>query len=171
MPIYDTRVFVGGGLGGISNTVTSLPAGYTLGEERWEGGIKYRLFYNDKTIANVGLVLSPQAASLGPYSCSVSTTSGLNQHFGACVAHNTTVPASSFFWGAVQGYLASGLVATIHCLVTNGAIVISDVGSVDGARTVASCFVSGNVPIGIVTTGAAAGTVNVRQGSVFINLS
>lgn len=171
MPINDVRVFVGGGLGGISNTVTSLPAGYTLGEERWEGGVKYRLFYNDKTQIAPGLVASPQAASLGPYSVSVSTTSGLNQHFGACVVHHATALASSYFWGVTQGYLASGLLATIHCLVTNGAIVISDVGAVDGARPVASCFVSGNVPIGIVTTGAAAGTVAVRQGSVYINLS
>ena len=176
MPNYDSRVFEGG-LGSVSATVTSLPAGNVLGEERWENGVKYRLFYNDKTQAIPGQVMSPIPLNGGAYSLTVTTVSGANNHIGACVVHNATALASSYFWGAVQGYLASGLIASGVTLLTGRMFVIGDAGSVYpmtltvASGTIAGYIGSGNFPIGGCINGPTAGTVAVRQGSVLVNFS
>lgn len=177
MPTYDQRVFVGGGLGPISATVTSLPVGYTLGEERWENGIKYRLFYNDKTQAIPGNFMSPMPLNGGAYTVTVSTTSGSNNHIGACLVHNATALASSYFWGAVNGYIASGCFATGVTLLTNLMFVMGPNGSVNpmtltiASNTIAGFIGSGNIPMGGCINGPTAGTVAVRQASIYINLS
>ena len=173
MPFGYRQVMGDEGLGGISATVTSLPVGYTLGERRQEGNIDYKLVYNagDAQVA-AGLVLSPVPLSGGPYSVTVTTVTGLGNEAGMVVNHHGTVPASSYFWGVTRGYLASGLVATGVTLATGFAIQVAAGGSVIGISTnaVSSYAKSGGVAIGTVLNGPTAGTVAVRQGSVFVNV-
>lgn len=168
---YDSRVFTGSPLGAISATVTSLPAGNVLGEEREEDGVWYRLCYNAGGASiPIGNVASPVPLNGGPYSLTVTTVTGANNHVGAVVAHHATVPTASYFWGARRGYLASGLVATGVCISTGGAILIAAAGSVYGLTVTVAGPLSGNVSIGTAINGPAAGTVAVRQGSVYLNL-
>lgn len=172
MPFGYRDTFGDEGLGSISNTVTTLPPGVSLGERRVEGGIEYKLVYNDKTEIAPGLVASPVPLSGGPYSVTVTTVTGLGNEAGMVVVHNATVPASSYFWGVTRGYLASGLVATGVTLATGFAIQVAAGGSVIGVSTnaVSSYAKSGGVAIGTVLNGPTAGTVAVRQGSVFVNI-
>lgn len=173
MPFGYRNTFGDEGLGSISACVTNLPAGYTLGERRVEGGIEYKLVYNaaDSQIIP-GLVASPVPLSGGPYSVTVTTVTGLGNEAGMVVCHNATAPAATYFWGVTRGYLASGLIATGTCLVTGFAIQVAAGGSVTGVSTnaVSSYAKSGGVAIGQVFNGPLAGTVAVRQGSVFVNV-
>lgn len=157
------------GMGGVSAVVATLPAGYTLGEERQEEGIVYRLVYNasNSQIAP-GFVMSP-AGLYGPYSGTVTTASKTHAHIGAVVVHNATATTGTYFWGATKGYLASGLVADAVTLATGNAFYIALSGQVNGITT-NSVGVSGNYIIGGVVQGPTAGTIAVRQGSVIINL-
>lgn len=104
------RVHGDGGLGSVSGVVSSLPAGYTLGEEREEEGIAYRLMYNaGGEQVDQGLICSPASyrsgvAHAGPYSGTVTTTSDAAHAYGAVIAYNATATTDTYFWGAFRGY-------------------------------------------------------------------
>lgn len=96
-----------GQLGGISGTTGTLPAGLTMGQARWEGGVMYRLFCNasiNAQSAGAGFARWVGSALGGnsPYSVTVTTVteslSGL-----ACACPNT-VPTGFYFWGATLGF-------------------------------------------------------------------
>ena len=171
MPNYDDRVFTGGELGKVSAVVASLPAGYVLGEERYENGVVFRLVYNaGNSQISTGFLGSPIPLSGGAYSLTVSTASKTNAHGGAAVCHHATATTGTYFWGAVRGYLASGLVADAVTLATGSAFYVGVNGQVNGI-TVNSTNVSANVPIGVVINGPTAGTIAVRQASVLLQIS
>lgn len=95
-----------GGLGSIDEVVSSLPAGYELGEERVHtDGNVYRLFYNacNQQIStgylaarNVG-----SAAAAGPYSATVTTTTEVAYN-AACAVVQATATTGTYFWGLVE---------------------------------------------------------------------
>jgi len=89
-------------LGPISSVVTSLPVGYNLGDKRIESGIKYVLVHNaGNSQIGPGFIASP-IFSAGPYSLTISTAVGVNDHLGAVVVVHATATTGSFFWGAFQ---------------------------------------------------------------------
>lgn len=171
MSNYDSRVYEGGGLGGISGTVASLPAGFVLGEQRWHDGILYRLVQNAATGTAVAPGQVAHAIPVGGTAYSVSVSGTASQTFGAMagavVCHHATAATGYYFWGVTRGYLASGLIATGTCLATGRAFYPAEGGSVTGI-TPNSTLVSGNVLGGVCLVGPTAGTVGVRQGSVYV---
>lgn len=168
MPTYDNRVFAGGGLGGVSAVVSSLPAGYVLGEERWENGIKYRLFYNaGNSEIGPGFAGSPRPVGSGPYSITITTTSKTFDGVGACVVHNATATTGTYFWGAVRGYLASGVVADASTITTGTAFYLAANGKMNLHP---QSVVTGNAVLGVCLDGPTAGTVAVRQSKVLLTI-
>lgn len=98
------RAFGDGGLGGISGVVSSLPAGFSMGEVRWQSGIKYRLLHNggnSQAIPGQGLVAI--GAGAGPYTCTISSVSGsITGVRGIC--HHATATTGTYFWGVTFGH-------------------------------------------------------------------
>ena len=177
MPYQYRGVMADAQLGGLSACVTysvyGLPAGYTLGEERVEGGINYRLVYNAGNSAiQPGYIASPRPVGGGLYSVTVTTVTGTFNHVGAVLAHNATVPTDCYFWGAYRGYIASGLVATsITQLAGNCSHIDTDGCVRPVSNTVAGAYASsGNVAIACTLLSPTAGTVAVRQASVWLNI-
>lgn len=175
MPNYDTRVYVGDGLGGVSGVVTALPGGFVLGEERWENGIKYVLCYNaGNSQAVPGKLLSPYGvAGGGAYSVTVTMATGVLSKYGAVAVHNATATTGTHFWGVKQGYLASGLISSGTTLQTGYAVLMGTDGNAEGLSNVMSAQTVGlaQAVIGFVVNGPSAGTTTVRQGSVYVNFS
>lgn len=175
MPNYDTRVYAGHALGTVSGTTSSLPAGFVLGEERWEGGKKYRLVYNNgNSQVSVGN-FAVNIGSTGPYSLTVSSASDVNQHLGAVVCHNATAATGTYFWGLVQGRCA--LTTGNTSIPTGGAGYVSAngvLGSYTGFTTLPTSTI-GN-PAVAFCVGAATqvtgmtGLSNVLGGDYRVNL-
>lgn len=112
------RVIYGDGpLGDINSTATSLPAGYTLGEIRWNdtGTKKYRLFYNAGGASiPTGRVAAVANGGAGLYSVTVTTTTETGATFAVCCNDLTvTVPTASYFWGVVWGHPVQLLASNI----------------------------------------------------------
>lgn len=176
-PFGYRDTFGDSGLGGISAVVTANgaapPAGYQLGEVRQEGGIVYQLVYNaGNSVILPGLGASSRQVGGGPYSVTVSTAIDVNAHIGLVVAHHATVPTDCYFWGAKQGFLASGLIATsITQLLGNASKINTDGCFLPVTATAASCLVaSGNMAVAFTVVSPTAGTVAVRQAGVVLNI-
>lgn len=180
MASTDHRVYGDAGLGSVSGVVSSLPAGYTLGEERQEAGVWYRLMYNaGGEQVDQGLICSPFSyrsgvAHAGPYSGTVTTTSDAAHAYGAVVAHNATATTDTYFWGAFRGYpipLSGG--ASSHA--TNTDICVGVDGGVSTFVTAATAGAVGqrnpNAIIGRVIGATTTGTIttDTRSGDVAID--
>lgn len=164
----DSRVFAAGGLGSISGVVATLPAGAKLGEERWDNGLKFRLFFNaGNSQINPGFAGSPRPVGGGAYSVTVTTTSKTGDHFGACVVHHATATTGTYFWGAVYGYLASGVAADASTITTGTRFYLAADGKMN---LMPQSVVTGNAEVGVCLNGPTAGTVAVRQSSVLLKL-
>lgn len=167
MPNFDDRIYVGTDLGKVSGTVTSLPAGYVLGEERWENLVKYRLVCNaGNSQISQGNCAQP-INSAGPYSVTVSTTSD-TMAFGAVVAYNATAATGVYFWGAVRGRMP--LVPNTS-IATGGLAILSANGVVINAFTLPTAAAL-NRPIAINLGGAASktGTTSTLSGDFLVNI-
>lgn len=98
------RAFGDGGLGGISGVVSSLPAGFSMGEVRWQNGIKYRLMHNaGNSQINPGMACKHAEAGAGPYSVTVSTVTEAVTGARGVVLH-ATATTGTYFWGVVYGH-------------------------------------------------------------------
>ena len=128
------------GLGSVSGVVTSFPVGYTLGEERTQDGVKYRLFYNGGADAGIGkgfCFVSSLTVGNTPFSVTVSTiTETVLRVEGAVV--NTTVPTGGYFWGAVSGGPVALRMSNIS-VATNALIMVT----LDGMHTLTATTTAG----------------------------
>ena len=173
MPNFDNRIYVGTDLGKVSGVVTSLPAGYVLGEERWEALKKYRLVFNAGGASGaIGNVMA-SVGSTGPYSVTVTTASDSNHHVNAVVVANSTATTGSFFWGLVQGRTA--LTTGNTSAATGQAIFISAAGVVVPFSALTITTTLNNYPIGMCLGAATqvtgmTGLSNVLGGDYRINL-
>ena len=167
MPNYDARSFTGTDLGKVSGTVTSLPAGYVLGEERWENAAKYRLMFNAGGASITQGFAAAPIMSAGPYSLTVTTTSKTFDHIGAGFALNATVPTAAFFWGAVR--FRGAVVGDASSVPTGSFFYIASDGKVE--LTVQSVM-TGNQIIGVNLGGAASKTITtgVLSGDAYVTL-
>lgn len=158
-----------GGLGGISGVVSSLPAGYELGEERREDGKDYILAYNaGGEQAGPGYFLTPIKTGAGPYSMTVTTTSKTHDHLGACLVQHATATTDTYFWGLVKG-VAAGVVADNISVATGSAFYIASDGQVS--------LMPQSVATGIEIVGRNMGsgatktvTTGVQSGDPYIDL-
>ena len=118
------QTFGDGGLGGLDSTATSLPAGYTLGEVRWDGTgqKKYRLMYNagGASIPS-NYVVARSFGGVGLYSVTVTTTSETGNTLAAGMNEGTvTIPTASYFWAAVSGHPFKLVSATVSIATDAG---------------------------------------------------
>lgn len=126
-----------GGLGGVSGVVSSLPAGYTLGEERRVDGNDYRLVYNNgNSQATVGNVVVNDGSGVGAYSCTISSTAGTIPPKAVGVVKHATLTTGTYGWVLTRGD-AGKLIASNVSLAT-GALIEVKVNGVVGDTTVAS---------------------------------
>lgn len=166
----EYRHEVDAGMGGLSMTVATLPAAFTLGENRYDSvnQQKFKLVFNAGNSAiNPGFAASPVPTGSGAYSVTVTTTSKTYHAIGAVLVHHATVPTANYFWGLVRGYVASGLASDATTITTGTGFYLS----ADGKFTpLAGSVATGNKVVGVCLNGPTAGTVAVRQSSVLIDL-
>lgn len=171
----DRKVHGDAGLGNISGVVSSLPAGYELGEDRQEGNYHYRLMYNaGNSEADIGDVVSVVAVGGGPYSCTITTTSDGGDAYGGAVVRHVTATTGTYFWGCTQGYpvLVKGGTASI---ATGGDIMVAIDGAVSTATTGATATVVGQLNTRVVigrNIGAAASktiTTGTASGDAYVS--
>lgn len=160
------QVFGDGGLGNLGGTATSLPAGMTLGEVRWNetGTKKYRLFYNAGGASIPSNYVFQRAyGGAGLYSVTVTTTTetgntaaaGMNEGFA-------TIPTASYFFGAVYGHPFQLVAATVSIATDAGVCMEATSG---GGKVMLSTTPSfncigmnlGDSSAGTATTGTASG--------------
>lgn len=157
----DYRFMVDAGLGSVSAVVATLPAAYTLGESRFESGVKYRLVHNaGNSQVGPGFVMTP-VLSAGPYSLTITTTSRTNGHLGAGVVVHTTLTTGTFGWVAVRGRVG-GLVADTTSVPTGSAVYIAANGQID---LMPQSVITGVQIIGVNLGGAATKTVTTGAKS------
>lgn len=126
-----------GGLGSVSGVVSSLPVGYTLGEERAEGTNKYRLVYNNgNSQASVGYVLVNDGSGVGPYSCTITSTAGTIPPKAVGVVKHATLTTGTYGWALVKGDAGKLVVSNVS--IATGALVEVKVGGVVGDTVAAS---------------------------------
>lgn len=115
-----------GELAGISATVASLPAGYNLGEQRMYDGDLYRLMYNAcATQVIPGYLVARNLGSAlagGPYSCTISTTTEVNQTVCGAVKH-ATAAAGYYFWGLTETMKNPVTLSGVTAIGSNGVFV------------------------------------------------
>ena len=166
----EYRHEVDAGMGGLSMTIATLPAAFTLGENRYDSTNqqKFKLVYNAGNSAiNPGFAASPVPTGSGAYSVTVTTTSKTYHAIGAVLVHHATVPTANYFWGLVRGYVASGVAADAATITTGAGFYLS----ADGKFSpLAGSVATGNKVVGVALNGPSAGTVAVRQSSVLIDL-
>ena len=165
----EYRYLVDAGLGSVSSVVSSLPAGYTLGETRVVDGIKFRLVHNAGTAqASVGMVLSP-VTSAGPYSVSISHVSKANAHIGASVVKHATITTGAYGWGAVRGNVGN-LIAGVSSVATGAAIYISGSGQVN---LMPQSVATGNVVVGrnLGASASATATTLIVSGDFAVSFA
>ena len=162
------------GLGGISGVVSSLPVGYTLGEERLFEGIWYRLMYNaGNSQANPGLVVAPLGVG-GPFSGTITTTSDGGQGYGAVVVKHATATTGTYFWGAFKGYPVKVQGGTAS-IATGGDFMIAVDGAVSTHTTAATATVIGQRETRVLVgrnmgqTSAATITTLTASGDCYID--
>lgn len=171
----DHRVYGDAGLGTVSSVVASLPVGYTLGEERQQDGVHYRLMYNaGGEQIDQGEIASPIASGGGPYSATVTTVTDTANAYGAVVAHNATATTGTYFWGAFRGYPIP-LKGDSASHATGTSIMVGVDGGVATFVTFATAGAAGqrnpNAVIGVVIGATATGTIttDTRSGDVLID--
>jgi hypothetical protein len=167
----EYRFMVDAGLGTVSAVVATLPAAYTLGEDRYDKvtNLKYRLVFNaGNSQASPGFVVTPAAGSVGPYSVTVSTVSKSNHHIGAGVVFNATLTTGTYGWVVVKGRVG-GLVADNTSVPTAGAVYIAADGKVE---LMPQSVITGSVQFGINLGGSASKTVTTgtKSGDCVIDL-
>jgi len=167
------QVYGDAGLGDLSGTVTSLPAGYTLGEIREEeGGTKrYRLMYNagGASIPSNSVVARIGSGTL--YSVTVTTTSETGATLSAGVTEGAvTVPTDSYFWAGVWGHPFKLISGTIS--IATGAKVTT-AGTNPGYVMVATTPTNNVIAVNIgdfasTVTGIATANTGLAGGRFFI---
>lgn len=159
------------GLGSVSGVVGSLPAGYTLGEERMEDNKFYRLVYNaGGAEVGQGYFATPLKTGAGPFSMTVTTTSKSFAHVGAVLCENVTATTGTYYWGMVRGHSDTGVVGDAASTPTGSAFYI---GSDGKANLHPQSAMTGQVAAGINLGGAATKTITTGalSGDVYVNLA
>lgn len=162
------KVYADEGLGSVSGVVSSLPAGYTLGQHRQEGAKTYKLACNaGNSQASVGFFLTPVKGGAGAYSLTVSTTSKTYAAEGAVLCENATATTNTYFWGLVHGYTTKGTVADNISIPTGTQFYIGVDGKVD---VMPQSVVTGNRAIGYNVGAVGTVTTGTLSGDPFITL-
>lgn len=126
-----------GGLGTVSGVVSSLPAGYSLGEQRVLDENTYRLVYNSGgEQATVGNVMIGGAGGIGPYSCTVTTAAGDIPPKAIGVVKHATLTTDTYGWLLTRG--DAGKLIASNVSIATGAIIEVKVGGVVGDTAAAS---------------------------------
>jgi len=162
----ETRCMADAGLGGISSVVSSLPAGYTLGEARYLGATKYRLVHNaGNSQVNPGFGMTP-VLSAGAYSLTISSASKVNAHIGAAFVVHATITTGAYGWAAIGGPIG-GVVADATSIPTGSAFYLAANGQVEHMP---QSVVTGNMIIGVNLGGSASKTVTTgtKSGDVLL---
>lgn len=123
----DKTVLADAELGAISAVVSSLPAGYNLGDKRMYDGDLYRLMYNAcNQQINTGYLVARNvgsAAAAGPYSVTVSTTTEVAQHVCGMVKH-ATATTGTYFWALTETMKNAVSVSTVTAIASTGVFVL-----------------------------------------------
>ena len=153
----ENRFLADAGMGSISAVVATLPLGYTLGESRTVGNLRYRLVYNaGNSQATVGSVVTAvQNGGAGPYSMTVSTVSQSFNHLGCAVVVNATATTGTYFWGAVEGRVGP-MIGDNTSVPTGSAFYVGAAGTIS---LMPQSIVTGNLVCGFNLGGAASKTV------------
>lgn len=162
----NDRHFADAGLGTISGVVSSLPAGFALGELRTHDGAQYRLCYNSSSDATIdqGKFAAPVLSGAGPNSVTVSYLSKTNAHIGAVQVAHATVSTGNYFWGLMHGPSPIGAVGDAASLPTGSAFYLSAGGLI--ALQNETSLTSGNAVKGrVITTVSNGGAYN---GKIYI---
>lgn len=157
------------GLGDVSAVVASLPLGYTLGMIRHVNGVKYVLCYNDGgSDIPAGMIATVKAGSTTGYSVTVSTVSSAFNELAAVARNHAATVTTAYFWGAKEGYLASGLIASAACVPSGSAFYIGTNGNV---VLYPQSVITGANPAGMaITTVLSTTSGGGRNGSVNLAL-
>lgn len=169
------QVFGDGGLGSLSGTATSLPAGANLGEVRWneDGTKKYRLFYNagGASIPS-NYVFQRSYGGTGLYSVTVTTTTETGNTAAAGMNEGVvTIPTASYFWGAVYGHPFKLVAATVS-IATDAGVCME--GTSGGGKVMLSTTPSFNCialnlgDFSSAVTGIATANTGLAGGRFFI---
>lgn len=164
-----SRHMVDAGLGSISAVVSSLPAGYTLGERRVVGNVEYKLAFNaGNSEVTPGLIATPAAGSVGAHSLTVSSASQLFHQFGAGLVVHSTLTTGTYGWVAVKG-TGLGVVGDNTSVPTGSAFYLSANGKV---TLMPQSIITGNLVIGLNNGGASSKTVTTgaKSGDCIVNL-
>lgn len=159
---YTTRETFGDeGLGGISNTVSTLSVapGVELGEERIYQNTKYRLFFNagNSQISKGRCFVNSLTVGNGRYSVTVSTiTETVFKVMGAVV--HSTVPTGNYFWGATYGGPVALLVSNVS-VATQALLMVA----ADGNHTLTATTTAG-----IAINGGPTGTTDTVSGGFYV---
>lgn len=158
------RHYADAGLGGVSLTVASLPAGFNLGEGRIVDNASYRLCYNAGNSAiDQGKFATPALSGAGPASVTVSTVTNSNAHIGAVQVAHATVSTGYYFWGLVSGMSPVGAVAEAASAPTGSAFHIATDGTI---TLMPQSVVTGKTIKGVVITTVSNG--GAYSGKVYV---
>lgn len=123
----NQTVMAGTELGSISAVVSSLPAGFTLGEERMWNGDLYRLVHNTcnqqvipgyLVAANLG-----SAVAAGPYSCTITTTTEVCKTVVGAVKH-ATATTGTYFWALTETLKNPVTLSGVTAINSNGVYIL-----------------------------------------------
>jgi hypothetical protein len=146
-----------GALNTTSGVTASLPAGAVLGEERFEDGLKYRLFYNaGNSQISKGFGFG-SVGGTGAYSVTVSTVSDVALGCAGVVYHSTAT-TGTYFWGVVRGGAIPVRVSNVS-VATNALIApaLNGAFTLDPVGTGAVGYNLGDSTTGTGTTDAVSG--------------
>lgn len=155
------------GLGVLNQTsgvTASLPAGAVLGAERWEDGIKWRLFYNAGGASMATGNGFTRGGGAGPYSVTVTTVAHAGKPgIAGCIpgGHGKTITTGTYFWGAVRGDVGKLLVSNVS--IATGALIAA---GANGAFAIATI----THPVGVnLGNSNGTGTTDAVSGDFFVN--
>jgi len=142
--LYGNKTVIADGeLSSISAVVSSLPVGYTLGEERMYDGDLYRLMYNAcNQQINTGYLVARNlgsCAAAGPYSVTVSTTTEVNQTVCGLVKH-VTATTGTYFWALTETMDNPAAVSTVTAIGSTGVFVHPAANGVITNGTTTACI-------------------------------
>lgn len=131
------------GLSEISAVVSSLPVGYNMGERREYNGDIYRLCYNMSNqqvlpgylvCANIG-----SALAAGPYTCTISTVTEVNQTVIGAVKH-ATATTGTYFWALTETIVNSTTLSGVTVIASNGVYILPAANGQITNGTVTACI-------------------------------
>jgi hypothetical protein len=132
-----------GDLTGISGVVATLPAGVYLGEKRMYDGDVYRLCYNTTNQQiNTGYLVAANlgsALAAGPYSCTYSTTTEVNQTVIGAVKH-ATATTGTYFWALTETIKNPVALSAVTVIASNGVYILPATMGQIGNGTVTACI-------------------------------